>query len=94
MAILMQETGRIPQAEAYFASALAILERSVGPRHQLTAFTRANYADFLRLAGHLDEALPLAEAAFRDLRQELPPGHRYVCWGREVLKNARKGSKK
>ena len=64
-----------------------MLEATAGPAHPLTAYTKANLADFLRLAGRITEARPLAKEALKDLRQTLPTGHRYVQWAREVIAN-------
>jgi hypothetical protein len=86
IAIHMQSTGRPARAERLYKGALKILQKAVGSRHQLTAFTRANYADFLVNRNRRAEALPLARKAMADLRAALPAGHRYVKWAREVLK--------
>jgi len=66
-----------------------MLESVVGAKHELTAYTKSNLADFLLLAGRPMEALPLAKEALKDLREKLPAGHRYVKWAREVFKRAK-----
>jgi hypothetical protein len=42
LARLMQDTGRLKEAEAMYRRALKILEESLGPGHSLTITTREN----------------------------------------------------
>lgn len=89
LAIYIQGRRRYSKAESLFEKALAILNEAVGPHHPLTAYTTANYADFLVHTHRASQAQSLLKQALHDLRTKLPPAHRYTKWARDVFKRVR-----
>lgn len=63
------------QAIEYGPDLVADHERVLGPNHPYTLTTRGNQAAAYRVAGRLDEAIPLLERTLSDSERVLGPDH-------------------
>ena len=63
MAMLLQATNRLDEAEPLMRRALDIAEQSLGPDHPNVATSLNNLAQLLQATNRLDEAEPLMRRA-------------------------------
>jgi serine/threonine protein kinase/tetratricopeptide (TPR) repeat protein len=85
LAVVAQNVGELPEAEALYRDAIARLERTDGPQHPETAGARGNYGLLLQHEGRLQEAEPLLRGALATYLKIYGPDNTIVAYARVSL---------
>ena len=85
LALLLQATNRLAEAEPLMRRALAIDEKSYGPDHPDVAIDLNNLAMLLHDTNRLDEAEPLMRRALAIFETSLGPDHPNTVTARDNL---------
>ncbi len=75
LALLLQDQGKLSEAEPLYRQNLGANERAHGPDHQDTIVARTNLAEVLRARGQLDEAESLFRQTLEASRRTHGPDH-------------------
>jgi len=79
LALLLQATNRLSDAEPLYRRALAIDERSYGPNHPEVATNLNNLAALLQATNRMSEAEPLSRRALAIVERSYGPDHSEVA---------------
>ena len=77
-ALLLQDLGRLDEAELLCRECLEIERKTLGPEHPEVAISLNNLGKLLRSQGRLDEAEPLFRQSLEIRRKALRPEHAEV----------------
>ena len=88
LALLLQATNRLDEAEPLMRRALAIDEKSFGPDHPTVAIRLNNLAQLLQATNRLAEAEPLMRRALAIFETSLGPDHPNTVTARNNLAGA------